>query len=157
MPQKLHPLAQQTQALIEGESNVIANLANIAALLKQMLEDINWVGFYLYDEARDQLVLGPFQGKPACIRIDRGRGVCGKAFDDQTIQRIDDVHQFPGHIVCDAASQSEMVLPFKLNATYRGVLDLDAPILHRFQQQDQDLLSQVIQVLEEQYHSEFLE
>lgn len=117
-------LTKQAVAIIEDEPDVIANLSNISALLNMELEDINWVGFYLLKG--EQLVLGPFQGKVACVRIPVGRGVCGTALSEDTVQRIDDVHQFEGHIACDAASNSEIVIPFRIGGELYGVLDIDS-------------------------------
>lgn len=128
-------LTKQAVALIESEHDLIANLSNISALLSMELEDLNWVGFYLYKE--EQLVLGPFQGKPACVRIPMGKGVCGTAAATNTVQRIYDVHQFEGHIACDAASNSEIVLPFSINGTLAGVLDIDSPSVGRFSETDE--------------------
>ncbi|EHA1127254.1 GAF domain-containing protein [Vibrio navarrensis] len=128
-------LTKQAVALIESEHDLIANLSNISALLSMELEDLNWVGFYLYKE--EQLVLGPFQGKPACVRIPMGKGVCGTAAATNTVQRIHDVHQFEGHIACDAASNSEIVLPFSINGTLAGVLDIDSPSVGRFSEIDE--------------------
>lgn len=128
-------LTKQAVALIESEHDLIANLSNISALLSMELEDLNWVGFYLYKE--DQLVLGPFQGKPACVRIPMGKGVCGTAAATNTVQRVHDVHQFEGHIACDAASNSEIVLPFSINGTLAGVLDIDSPSVGRFSEIDE--------------------
>ncbi|MCP3697045.1 MAG: GAF domain-containing protein [Aliivibrio sp.] len=128
-------LTQQAIGLIDGETDFIANLANLSALLNMELDDINWVGFYLYKE--NELVLGPFQGKPACIRIQLGKGVCGTAFSTNTVQRIDDIHQFSGHIACDAASNSEIVIPFYRNGVLTGVLDIDSPNIARFSEIDE--------------------
>lgn len=128
-------LTKQAQALIESESNLIANLSNVSALLNMELEDINWVGFYLMEE--DQLVLGPFQGKPACVRIPVGRGVCGTAVATNQVQRVYDVHQFEGHIACDAASNSEIVIPFSVHGKIAGVLDIDSPNIGRFGEEDE--------------------
>lgn len=128
-------LTQQALGLIEGETDYIANLANISALLNMELDDINWVGFYLFKDG--ELVLGPFQGKPACIRIAVGKGVCGTAFATETVQRIDDVHLFEGHIACDAESNSEMVIPFYRNGELAGVLDIDSPKFNRFNEIDE--------------------
>lgn len=137
----------QLQALLAGESNYIANLSNTSALLNQFLTDINWVGFYLLED--DQLILGPFQGLPACVRIPLGRGVCGtSAAEDKTL-RIADVHQFPGHIACDAASRSEIVIPLRKNNVVIGVLDIDSPIANRFTEEDQARLEQLVKVLEQ--------
>ncbi|QUJ68838.1 GAF domain-containing protein [Photobacterium sp. GJ3] len=139
-------LTQQAVALVDGEPDVIANISNISALLNMELEDINWVGFYLLKE--DQLVLGPFQGKPACVRIPVGRGVCGTAISENKVQRISDVHQFEGHIACDAASNSEIVIPFSVNGQLYGVLDIDSPSLSRFDQEDEDGLASFIEELQ---------
>lgn len=128
-------LTQQALCLIEGETDLIANLANISALLNMELDDINWVGFYLFKD--NELVLGPFQGKPACIRITVGKGVCGTAFSTKTVQRVDDVHQFAGHIACDAESNSEIVIPFYKNGELFGVLDIDSPNIARFSEIDE--------------------
>ncbi|MFH4666673.1 GAF domain-containing protein [Vibrio cidicii] len=128
-------LTKQAVALIESEHDLIANLSNISALLSMELEDLNWVGFYLYKE--EQLVLGPFQGKPACVRIPMGKGVCGTAAATNTVQCVHDVHQFEGHIACDAASNSEIVLPFSINGILVGVLDIDSPSVGRFSETDE--------------------
>ncbi|AZL84842.1 GAF domain-containing protein [Aliivibrio salmonicida] len=128
-------LTQQAIGLIEDEPDFIANLANISALLNMELDDINWVGFYLLKD--DELVLGPFQGKPACIRITIGKGVCGTAFLTETVQRIEDVHEFDGHIACDAESNSEIVIPFYRNGKLVGVLDIDSPNIGRFSEIDE--------------------
>ncbi|MGC5325510.1 GAF domain-containing protein [Brevibacillus sp. SYSU BS000544] len=136
---------QQLQALIEDETNRIANLSNAAALLNLFLQEINWVGFYLYDE--EQLILGPFQGLPACVRIPLGKGVCGTSAAKRETVRVEDVHLFPGHIACDAASQSEIVVPIIKNDELLGVLDIDSPIKNRFDELDQRYLEQFVQVL----------
>ncbi|EDM68078.1 hypothetical protein PE36_21719 [Moritella sp. PE36] len=127
-------LAQQADALMAEETHLIANLANLSALLFMELEDINWVGFYLYEN--DELVLGPFQGQPACIRIPVGRGVCGTAASTLQTQLVTDVHDFPGHIACDAASNSEVVVPIVVNDKLIGVLDIDSPSIGRFDNDD---------------------
>lgn len=139
-------LAQQLAALTEGVPYETANLANASALLWQALPDLNWAGFYkMIDGA---LVLGPFQGKPACIRIPVGRGVCGTAVAEKRVQRIENVHEFPGHIACDCASNSEIVLPIFCNGEVWGVLDIDSPLFGRFSEADQAGLEQVVSVLE---------
>jgi L-methionine (R)-S-oxide reductase len=138
---------KQLKALIEGEENVVANLSNAAALLNQFLDNINWVGFYLYEEKSDQLVLGPFQGLPACIRIPVGRGVCGTAAEKRETLLVEDVSKFPGHIACDAASQSEIVVPIVKNDTLIGVLDIDSPETFRFDKQDKEKLEEFVQEL----------
>ncbi|ELR64568.1 hypothetical protein C942_02381 [Photobacterium marinum] len=139
-------LTKQALALIDGESDLIANTSNISALLNMELEEINWVGFYFLKE--EQLVLGPFQGKPACVRIPLGKGVCGTAIAENKVQRVDDVHQFEGHIVCDSASNSEIVIPFSVKGNLYGVLDVDSPNLSRFDQNDEDGLVSFIEELQ---------
>ena len=134
-----HRLTKQAVALIESETDMIANLSNISALLAMELDDLNWAGFYLMKG--DELVLGPFQGKPACVRISIGRGVCGTAVATNSVQRIYDVHEFEGHIACDAASNSEIVIPFSINGEIAGVLDIDSPNVGRFSQIDEDGLT----------------
>jgi len=128
-------LARQAQALLWGESDRIANAANLSALLFHALPTINWAGFYFMRE--DQLVLGPFQGFPACVRIALGRGVCGTAAQSGQTQRVEDVHEFPGHIACDAASRSEIVIPLFQDGRVMGVLDVDSPEPGRFSAKDQ--------------------
>jgi len=136
---------RQLQALLEGESDAIANLSNTSALLNQLLDNINWVGFYLYKS--EELVLGPFQGLPACVRIPLHRGVCGKTASDRTTIRVGNVHEFPGHIACDAASQSEIVIPIIVNGELFGVLDIDSPSLDRFDEIDQHYLEKLVNQL----------
>lgn len=135
-------LAKQLDALLEGENNQIANLSNASALLNQFLDDTNWVGFYLMEEG--ELVLGPFQGLPACVRIKVGRGVCGTAVEKRETLRIEDVHAFPGHIACDAASNSEIVIPLIKNDEVIGVLDIDSPSKSRFSEEDQKGLEKFV-------------
>ncbi|GAB2660875.1 GAF domain-containing protein [Vibrio panuliri] len=144
-------LTKQAQALIESEPNLIANLSNISALLNMSLEEINWVGFYLMDG--DQLVLGPFQGKPACVRIPVGRGVCGTAVEHNQVQRVHDVHQFEGHIACDAASNSEIVIPFSIDGKVAGVLDIDSPNVGRFDAEDEKGLTILMAEVEKMLNS----
>ena len=138
-------LGKQLDALLEGETNTIANLSNASALLNQFLERINWVGFYLMEDG--ELVLGPFQGLPACVRIKVGRGVCGTAVSEKKTMLVEDVHAFPGHIACDAASQSEIVVPLIKDGTVIGVLDIDSPELNRFTTDDQAGLEHFAEVL----------
>lgn len=138
-------LLKQLKALIEDESNTTANLANASALLNQFLSDINWVGFYMTVD--NELVLGPFQGLPACVRIPFGKGVCGTAAQERETQRIADVHQFPGHIACDAASKSEIVVPLIKDNEVIGVLDIDSPDKDRFDELDQQYLEKFVEVL----------
>lgn len=135
-------LTQQACALCEGEPNRIAKLANLSALLNLALDEINWVGFYLREQ--DTLVLGPFQGKPACVRIPVGRGVCGTAVATGQIQRIANVHEFDGHIACDGASNAEIVLPLGQGEDIWGVLDIDSPRHGRFDEQDEAGLAQLV-------------
>lgn len=132
-------LTKQAVALIESEKDYIANLANISSLLFMELDDLNWAGFYL--KKGDELVLGPFQGKPACVRISMGRGVCGTAAQTNSVQRVYDVHEFEGHIACDAASNSEIVIPFTINGEVAGVLDIDSPNIGRFNEIDEEGLT----------------
>ncbi|HEO8420046.1 GAF domain-containing protein [Niallia sp. FSL W8-0635] len=137
---------KQLRALLEGEHNTIANLSNASALLNQFLEKTNWVGFYLVEG--NELVLGPFQGLPACVRIPFGKGVCGTAALNKETVRVEDVHQFPGHIACDAASQSEIVIPLlKEDGTLIGVLDIDSPEKNRFDELDQTYLELFVSTL----------
>ncbi len=143
---KYASVASQLAALTEGIPYEVANLANASALLWQELPDINWVGFYKMTEGA--LVLGPFQGKPACIRIEVGRGVCGTAVAEDRVQLVYNVHEFPGHIACDCASNSEIVLPIHVNGAVWGVLDIDSPFVGRFTEEDRDGLQQVVKVLE---------
>ena len=128
-------LTAQALALCDGEPNRIAKLANLSALLNMALEDINWVGFYLRDE--DTLVLGPFQGNPACTRIPVGKGVCGTAVSTGQVQRVANVHEFSGHIACDSASNAEIVLPLNQGDEVWGVLDIDSPSYGRFDEEDE--------------------
>lgn len=139
-------LARQLDALLEGETDLIANLSNASALLNDQLDNINWLGFYLIKG--NELILGPFQGKPACVHIPIGKGVCGTAVAKAEIQRVADVNAFPGHIACDANSQSEIVLPIYQDNTIIGVLDIDAPITNRFSKDDEEGLKEVVTVLE---------
>ena len=139
-------LAKQLDALLTGESDVIANLSNASALLNVFLTDINWVGFYVMKDG--ELVLGPFQGLPACVRIPVGRGVCGTAVAENKTMLVGDVHAFPGHIACDAASNSEIVIPLRKNDEVIGVLDIDSPLKARFSLEDQAGLEHFVAVLE---------
>ena len=145
-------LAEQLIALTDSEAHAIPNLANCSALLFYALKDINWAGFYLTqtNEAtgKEYLLLGPFQGKTACIRIPSGRGVCGTALATGEIQLVKDVHEFPGHIACDSASNSEIVLPICKNGNIVGVLDIDSPIVARFDEEDKEGLQKLVKILE---------
>jgi GAF domain-containing protein len=137
-------LAEELTSLLSGERDLIANAANTAALLFQRLDDINWAGFYF--RKGDQLVLGPFQGKPACVRIGLGGGVCGTAAVRRKTLVVPDVHKFPGHIACDAASQAEVVVPILHGDRVIGVLDIDSPVLQRFDATDGEGLELLVNV-----------
>lgn len=146
-PEALYPLlSQQLAAMVEGVPHKIANLANASALLFCAMEDLNWAGFYLLEG--ETLVLGPFQGKPACIEITLGKGVCGTAAQaDQTLL-VPDVHAFPGHIACDSASRSELVIPLHKDGRVAGVLDMDSPTPGRFTSADRKGLESLVPILE---------
>lgn len=141
-------LTKQLKSLIEDEHHLIAILSNTSALINDHLDQVNWVGFYLIED--NELILGAFQGHPACVHIEIGKGVCGTAVSEDATQRVSDVHQFPGHIACDANSKSEIVIPIHVNDKIIGVLDIDAPIKDRFTWDDQEGLEQVVQILEKQ-------
>ncbi len=138
-------LVQELQALIAGERDWIANLANSAALIYHSLPDVNWAGFYLLKDG--ELVVGPCQGKPACVRIAMGKGVCGTAAAQRATQLVRNVHEFAGHIACDSASNSEIVVPMIRNGELLGVLDIDSPKLARFDEQDREGLEQLVAAL----------
>ena len=138
-------LSDKLTALMEGVPYLTANLANASALLWQELEDINWVGFYQLHQSK--LVLGPFQGKPACIEIPVGKGVCGRAAAENKVQRVEDVHAFPGHIACDSASNSEIVLPLYCRGEIWGVLDIDSPSFGRFTREDAQWLEEISAII----------
>lgn len=139
-------LAKQAQSLIGSERDLIANMANLSALLFHNLDDVNWAGFYLYKD--EELVLGPFQGKPACLRISLGKGVCGTAALQRTTQIVPDVHQYDGHIFCDTNSLSEIVLPVLSARRLIGVLDIDSPSLSRFCSIDGLGLQNIVDILQ---------
>jgi len=152
----------QLNGLFADCPHEIANLANASAVLWQAMKDINWVGFYVMEksgdgveadkisvEKKEQLVLGPFQGKPACVEIKVGKGVCGTAVEKDEIQLVKNVHEFPGHIACDSASNSEIVLPIHKDGKVWGVLDIDSPLIGRFDEEDRDGLEKVVRVIEE--------
>lgn len=138
---------KQLQGLVSATPYLISRLANASALLAESLENINWAGFYLMRDGK--LILGPFQGKVACTEIQVGRGVCGIAVERDEIMRVEDVHQFPGHIACDCASNSEIVLPIHRNGEIVAVLDIDSPVFGRFDAEDEEGLSRFIRILEE--------
>ena len=140
-------LLAQADAITSGEPDLIANLSNLSALVYEALEDVNWVGFYL-TRAPETLVLGPFQGKVACLRIDFGKGVCGTAAATRETQRVIDVHEFPGHIACDSASNSEVVVPLIVNDQVVGVFDLDSPSVGRFSVADAEGLTRLGRFIE---------
>ena len=140
-------LNRDMRALLSGETSFLAVMGNCSALLYERLDGVNWAGFYLLTE-ENTLVLGPFQGKIACVRIPVGRGVCGTAVAENSVQRVDDVHEFPGHIACDAASRSELVVPIIVNGALYGVLDLDSPDPGRFDAEDQAGFEALVRVLE---------
>ena len=135
------------RGLVDGVPHLIANLANASALLYNSMEYINWAGFYMTQG--EKLVLGPFQGKPACIEIPLGKGVCGTAAAEKRTQLVRDVHQFPGHIACDCASNSEIVIPIFTGGEVIAVLDIDSPLLGRFTEEDQEGLEAFVKILEE--------
>ncbi len=137
-------LVEQAEALLAGQNDPVANAANLSALLYLSLPDVNWAGFYFLKEGR--LLVGPFQGRPACVEIPLGKGVCGTAAATREIQRVADVHAFEGHIACDAASRSEIVLPLLRNGDLIGVLDIDSPLPDRFGPDDEMLLARICEV-----------
>ena len=134
------------EGLISGVPHRIANLANAAALIFDQMEELNWAGFYFVEGGR--LVLGPFQGKPACIEIPMGKGVCGTAAAENRTLLVENVHEFPGHIACDCASNSEIVIPLRQNGNVFGVLDIDSPVLSRFNEEDKKGLEEFAVILE---------
>jgi len=139
-------MVQTVKAYIAGEPNIIANLSNTSAIINEYVKDINWAGFYLMENG--ELVLGPFQGKPACIRIPVGRGVCGTTAEKSETIVVENVHQFPGHIACDAASNSEIVIPIMKNGEVFGVLDIDSPEFSRFGELEKKYLEEVVATIE---------
>lgn len=146
-PEQYAQLVAQARALTHGEPDRIANAANLAALVYHALPDLNWVGFYFYDGT--ELVVGPFQGQPACVRITLDKGVCGAAASTRKTQRVADVDAFPGHIACDAASRSELVVPLVRDDRLIGVFDLDSPRIARFDEEDQQGLEAIARVFQE--------
>jgi GAF domain-containing protein len=146
-PELYRELAAELRALLSGESDLIASAANTAALLYWSLPDLNWAGFYLIDRESGDLLVGPFQGKPACVRIPLGKGVCGTAAAERRTILVPDVHEFPGHIPCDAASNSEIVVPILAGDKLIGVLDLDSPERGRFDEMDARGLETIVRVL----------
>ena len=139
-------LVKQCESFAEDSTEWLPLLANTSALLFDALEDVNWAGFYMVKG--DELILGPFQGKVACMRIGKGRGVCGTAWEEDKVQLVADVHQFPGHIACDSASNSEIVIPIHFEGKVVAVLDIDSPLLKRFSEADQAGLTSIVEVIE---------
>ena len=139
-------MAKALESLVAGEADAVANMANASALIMEQMDDLNWAGFYRNVDG--ELVLGPFQGRAACIRIPFGKGVCGAAAQTRETQRVEDVHAFPGHIACDAASRSELVVPIMKDGKLFGVLDLDSPSPARFDAEDQAGCEKLVRVLE---------
>lgn len=137
-------LIAQASALVSGQNDIVANAANLSSLLFYALEEVNWVGFYFLKGG--ELIVGPFQGRPACVSIPVGKGVCGTAAETLKVQRVADVHMFDGHIACDAASRSEIVLPLILDGELIGVLDLDSPVTSRFGEEDERLLRKIADI-----------
>lgn len=142
-------LIKQIDAIMEDIPYRVANLANAAALIFHALPDLNWAGFYLMQDGK--LVLGPFQGREACIMIPVGRGVCGTAVEREETILVKDVHEFPGHIACDSASESEIVIPLRVNGAVAGVLDIDSPIKARFDEDDQEGLEEIAHLIEDMF------
>ncbi len=141
---ELRELPAAARALIEGETDRVANLANLAAIIFHSLPGLNWCGFYLKDPARDELILGPFQGRPACIRIKKGKGVCGTAWQSGKIMNVPDVLAIANHIACDSATRSELVLPIYKDKEFQGVLDLDSPELNHFSPPIEKIMAELI-------------
>ena len=144
---------KKAQALIEGVPYFVANLSNLSALIREELDRINWAGFYLMRDGA--LVLGPFQGRPACIRIETGKGVCGTAVKEDAVQCVDDVHRFPGHIACDEASRSELVIPIHAGGRIVGVLDIDSPEYGRFDEKTRQDLEALVRMMESEMETQF--
>lgn len=142
----MNEMNKKLDALLDKEDGLVTNLSNASALLNECLENINWVGFYLL--RKNVLCLGPFQGKTACVRIPVGKGVCGSAVAENRTMRIENVHEFPGHIACDCASQSEIVVPIRVEGEIKGVLDIDSPTVGRFAREDEELLEESVRIIE---------
>jgi L-methionine (R)-S-oxide reductase len=140
-------LEKELLSLIQGEKNLIANLANISSWLFHTLPDLNWSGFYLWDKDDQELILGPFQGRPACLRIKSGKGVCGTSYHLKQTLLVENVELFPGHIACDSESKSELVIPLLKGAEIYGVLDLDSPLINRFGERDKNELEKIMNKL----------
>ena len=143
--ENLKEMNRALRALIEAEGDWLANMANSSALLFDLMDDLNWAGFYIWKQ--DQLVLGPFQGKTACVRIEEDKGVCGTAYSQRKIMVVEDVHEFPGHIACDPNSRSEIVLPVIVGGEVIAVLDIDSPTKSRFDELDHKYLKEFVEIL----------
>lgn len=141
---------KQLENLCEGTKNNVSLLSNASALLNEEMDNINWVGFYLYENGK--LILGPFQGKVACLEIAIGKGVCGTAYEKKSLINVANVHEFPGHIACDSASNSELVIPLTYESTQYGVLDIDSPILSRFTIQDEEILQEAANIISKYFN-----
>ena len=141
---------KQLESLCEGTKNNVSLLSNASALLNEEMDNINWVGFYLYENGK--LILGPFQGKVACLEIAIGKGVCGTAYEKKSLINVANVHEFPGHIACDSASNSELVIPLTYEGTQYGVLDIDSPILSRFTIQDEEILQEAANIISKYFN-----
>lgn len=140
-------------SIIESEDRWISKLSNVSAAIFQYMDRLNWAGFYLWDESKEELYLGPFQGKMACTKINIKHGVCGKAVRENRVQRVEDVHGFEGHIACDSDSESEIVLPLRKDGKIWGVLDIDSPIKGRFSEQDEEFLLQISERIGASYNT----
>ncbi|CAM3760000.1 GAF domain-containing protein [Erysipelothrix urinaevulpis] len=138
-------IEKQAIELIKNENDLIANLSNLSALINMSYTDINWVGFYLYKD--DHLILGPFQGKPACIHLYPGKGVCSTSLIERKTLNVPDVHEFPGHVACDSASNSELVVPIYIDDKPFGVLDIDSPLFNRFTKEDERIMESIVNIL----------
>ena len=146
-PKNSSLLLQQTAEIIDAEPWYVAAMSNLSALIMESFDNLNWAGFYLFRDGK--LVVGPFQGKPACIHIPVGRGVCGTAVEEDRIQVVPDVHLFPGHIACDCASESEIVIPIHQDGKIIAVLDIDSPVKNRFSAEDSAMLSELVRLMEQ--------
>lgn len=144
-------LVSQAESIIENVPYTVTNLANISALIYEELSDLNWAGFYLMRDGK--LILGPFQGKLACTQIPIGKGVCGTAVAENKTMLVENVHEFPGHIACDSASNSEIVIPVRYDGEVIGVLDIDSPLVGRFTEEDKAGLEKLVSILEAHIHS----
>ncbi|MCQ2086875.1 MAG: GAF domain-containing protein [Bacilli bacterium] len=145
-------LKKQTEVLISNTNNLISDLSNVSSLLYNSMEDVSWVGFYIYSNGK--LILGPFMGKPACVEIEVGKGVCGTSFETKETVVVRNVHEFPGHIACDSASNSEIVVPIFYKDKEVGVLDIDSTSLNRFDEKDKEGLEEIVKVISSSFAKE---